>query len=185
MPEYARQWQVLSSDGKRTYTPRKDCKHIKDKRGQQMDKGSEMQHGGVGSTPSVSERTRPVSAVPAQTVQAALKAGANPEQATDAARAKREEVQAKKDKALGKMRYGFQLAEEPKLAELLVDEPIAVEVKYDVHLAMLIDGRIINRSGRDITNRFPEIEKVDGPAVLLGELIIPDEKGLGDFSGGI
>ena len=48
-----------------------------------------------------------------------------------------------------------------------------------------MEGRIINRSGRDITNRFPEIEKVDGPAVILGELIIPDEKVLGDFSGGI
>jgi len=40
-------------------------------------------------------------------------------------------------------------------------------------------------SGRDITNRFAEITKVNGPAVLLGELIIPDEQGLGDFSGGI
>ena len=204
MPEYARQWQVLSSDGKRTYTvsvtvdyawscscvgwtrhmPRKDCKHIK---GKKSDGGSCSKRipvprsARVGFTPDGT----PMEGESAQTVQAALKAGANPEQATDAARTKREEVQAKKDARLGKMRYGFQLAEEPKLAELVVDEPIAVEVKYDGHLAMLIDGRIINRSGRDITNRFPEIEKVDGPAVLLGELIIPDEKGLGDFSGGI
>jgi ATP-dependent DNA ligase len=121
----------------------------------------------------------------AQTVQAALKAGANPEQATDAARAKREEVQAKKDKARSGLRFGFQLAEEPDLEELVIDRPIAVEVKYDGHLALLVDGKIVNRSGRDVTNRFPEIEKIDGPAVLLGELIIPDEKGLGDFSGGI
>src|SRR3990167_6278701 len=200
MPEYARQWQVLSSDGKRTYTvsvtvdyawscscvgwtrhmPRKDCKHIK---GKKSDGETRLVGGGrigIGTSDIIR-----IPADSAPTVQAALKAGANPEQATDAARAKREEVQAKKDARLGKMRYGFQLAEEPKLAELVVDEPIAVEVKYDGHLAMLIDGRIINRSGRDITNRFPEIEKVDGPAVLLGELIIPDEKGLGDFSGGI
>src|SRR3990167_1323061 len=192
MPEYRRQWQVLSSDGKRTYTvsvtidgvwscscvgwtrhmPRKDCEHIKAK------KAEILSH-----VPSYKSAGAAPSAAP--TVQAALKAGANPEQATDAARTKREEVQAKKDARLGKMRYGFQLAEEPKLAELVVDEPIAVEVKYDGHLAMLIDGRIINRSGRDITNRLPEISKVDGPAVLLGELIIPDDKGLGDFSGGI
>ena len=188
MTEYTRQWQVLSSDGKRTYTvsvtidgvwscscvgwtrhmPRKDCKHIKAKKAEIL--SHVPSYRSAGATP---------------TVQAALKAGANPEQATDAARAKREEVQAKKDARLGKMRYGFQLAEEPKLDELVIDHPIVAEVKYDGHLAMLIDGRIINRSGRDITNRFPEITKVNGPAVLLGELIIPDEKGLGDFSGGI
>ena len=204
MPEYRRQWQVLSSDGKRTYTvsvtvdyvwscscigwtrhmPRKDCKHIKEKKadgGSGSKRGPVPRSARVGFTPDGT----PMEGEPAQTVQAALKAGANPEQATDAARAKREEIQAKKDKALGKMRYGFQLAEEPKLGELTIDRPIAVEVKYDGHLAMLIDGRIINRSGRDITNRFPEITKVNGPAVLLGELIIPDEQGLGDFSGGI
>ena len=164
--------------------PRKDCKHIK---GKKSDGGSGSKRIPVPRSARVrfTPDGTPMEGESAQTVQAALKAGANPEQATDAARAKREEVQAKKDARLGKMRYGFQLAEEPKLAELVVDEPIAVEVKYDGHLAMLIDGRIINRSGRDITNRFPEIEKVDGPAVLLGELIIPDEKGLGDFSGGI
>jgi len=121
------------------------------------------------------------------TKEAALKAGATPEQATDVARAKREEVQAKKDAKLGKMRYGFQLAEEPDLDELVIPfrQRMVAEVKYDGHLAMLIDGRIINRSGRDITLRFPEIAKVNGPAVLVGELIIPDAKGLGDFSGGI
>jgi len=165
--------------------PRKDCKHIKGKKSEVSRSSLPKAAMRVSGNSETTHGNPDVGADSVQTVQAALKAGANPEQATDAARAKREEVQAKKDARLGKMRYGFQLAEEPKLAELVVDEPIAVEVKYDGHLAMLIDGRIINRSGRDITNRFPEIEKVDGPAVLLGELIIPDEKGLGDFSGGI
>ena len=196
MTVYAHQWDVLSSDGKRTYVvsvtadgqwqcgcmgwtghmPRKDCKHIKGKKGKKAESG-------VGS---VRAPARAVAPTPAPTVQSALRSGATPEQATDAARAKRDEVQAKKDAQLSKLRHGFQLAEEWLVGDGLPHSMVA-EVKYDGHLAMLVDGCIINRSGRDITHRFPEVSKVNGSAVLVGELIIPYENGngLGDFSGGI
>lgn len=213
MVEYKQQWSVPSSDGQRTYTvsltmdgqwqcgcrgwtthinedgSRNDCTHIKKKK-------AEL---GINSKPRL-DTPFPVktssgatiwsprairAAEKTMTKEAALKAGATPEQATDAARAKREEVQAKKAAKLDKMRYGFQLAEEPHLSEMTFTRPMVAEIKYDGHLAMIIDGKIINRSGRDITLRFPEIEKVNGPAVLVGELIVPNEQGLGDFSGGI
>jgi ATP-dependent DNA ligase len=54
------------------------------------------------------------------------------------------------------------------------------EVKYDGILGMLIDGRIINRSGNDITNRFPEIESLE-KAVLVGEIVILRPDGTSDF----
>jgi len=205
MPEYRKQWKVQGS-AKDPYTvsvtvdgvwscscigwtrhiPRKDCKHIEGKKAEEGGQPKPARRTVKrGETWEDDLRERQAAAESAQTVQAALKAGANPEQATDAARAKREEVQAKKDARMKGIRFGFQLAEEPKLDELVIDRPMASEIKFDGHLALLIDGKIINRSGRDITKRFPEIEKIDGPAVLLGELIIPDEKGLGDFSGGI
>jgi ATP-dependent DNA ligase len=187
------------------HMPRKDCSHIRKVKARQSGINSPVKttSGVTVWTPQAvraavraAERAQKPSELakvlnsllgpgPVITKAAALKAGATPEQATDAARAKREEVEAKKATQLGKMRYGFQLAEEPKMDELTVTKPMVLEVKYDGHLAMLIDGRIINRSGRDITNRFPEIGKVNGEAVLVGELIVPDEKGLGDFSGGI
>ncbi len=201
MTEYKQQWKVQGSAaepytvsvtfdgvwscscvGWTRHMPRKDCKHIKRKKGGRESGEPRASLQEVGNT------VGPAAAFPAPsapTAKSALRAGASREEAADVARVKREEVQAKKDVKLSKMRYGFQLAEEPNLGELIIDRPVALELKYDGHLAMFIDGRIINRSGRDITHRFPEISKVDGPAVILGELIIPDEKGLGDFSGGI
>ena len=199
MPNYKRQWQVSSSDGERTYTvsvtvygvwscscvgwtrhmPRRDCKHIKGKRGQQMDRGSETHHGGLGSTPSVSERTRPVSADSAPTAKSALKAVASREEAADVARVKREEVQAKKTSKLGRMRYGFQLAHTYEPSDLAHGEWVA-EIKYDGELAMWVDGRIINRSGNDVTDRFPEVH-IGTDAVLVGELVVVDENDMSQF----
>lgn len=188
MSEYRQQWQVLSSDGERTYTvsvtvddvwscscvgwtrhmPRRDCKHIKGKKGSS-------------TRPFVVQAVKAtVVADSAPTAASAVRAGASKEEAADVARVKREEVQAKKDAKLGKIRYGFQLAHKYEPADLSNGKWVA-EVKYDGVLGMLIDGRIINRSGRDVTHRFPEIEKVSD-AVLVGEIVILDESGFSRFN---
>jgi ATP-dependent DNA ligase len=194
MPEYKQQWKVQGS-AKDPYTvsvtfddvwscscvgwtrhmPRKDCTHIKKIKRENV-------HVWPQASPQLLKIIREDDSAP--TAKSALKAGATPEQAAEVARVKREEVQAKKDAKLGKMRYGFQLAEKWHIGDALPKSMVA-EVKYDGHLAMLVSGRIIARSGRDITNRFPEVSKIDGPAVIVGELIVPDAQGLGDFSGGI
>src|SRR5439155_492330 len=61
--------------------------------------------------------------------------------------------------------------------DVAVDE----HAKFDGELGMLIDGHIINRSGRDVTHRFPEITKVDD-AVLIGELCVFGPDGLTLFN---
>jgi len=195
VPEYKQQWQVSSSDGERAYTvsvtfddvwscscvgwtrhmPRHDCKHVKGKKvqfqssSQSPRKTTEHSEGASGW---------PVDSAP--TAASAVKAGASKEEAADVARVKREEVQAKKDAKLGKIRFGFQLAHKYEPSDLNIGKWVA-EVKYDGELGMLIDGRIINRSGRDVTHRFPEIGVI-GDAVLVGEIVILDESGFSCFN---
>jgi ATP-dependent DNA ligase len=93
--------------------------------------------------------------------------------------AKRVETEKKKAERFGELRYGFQLAETYSPSDFREGKMVA-EVKYDGVLGMLIDGRIINRSGNDITNRFPEIESTD-KAVLVGEIVVLCEDGTSDF----
>lgn len=103
------------------------------------------------------------------------------ERASQVKIAKREEYEAKKVVNRSKMRYGFQLAHHYTRADFKVGRTV-VEVKYDGELGMLVDGRLMNRSGNDITNRFPEIESTD-KAVLVGEVCILDSSGMSIFRG--
>jgi ATP-dependent DNA ligase len=158
--------------------PRRDCKHIKLKK---QDSGRVSGDHGGGTdyaTDRVSAAANPAASAP--TAKSALKAGASPEEAADVARVKREEVQAKKDKKLGKMRYGFQLAHTYEPVDLEHGEWVA-EIKYDGELAMWIVGRIVNRSGNDVTHRFPEVH-FGTDAVLVGELVIVDENDASHFN---
>ena len=201
MPKYRQQWQVLSSDGKREYTvsvtfdniwscscigwtrhfPRRDCHHIKDKK--EEIGGASAPEGGkhpVGTTRVPLPGATGTDLPSAPTVRSALKHGATPEEATDVARAKREEVQAKKDAKLSKYRYGFQLAHTYEPSDLDRGTWVA-EIKFDGELGMLIDGKIISRSGSDWTHRFPEIEKATD-AVLVGEIVVLDSSGQSYFN---
>ncbi len=181
MANYRQQWKVQGS-AKDPYTvsvtvdgvwscscvgwtrhyPRQDCKHIKGKKAKDNPSN-------VG-----------IDRASAPTARSALKAGASKEEAADVARVKREEVQAKKAAKLGKMRYGFQLAHTYEPSDLSSGRWVA-EIKFDGELGMLIDGRLINRSGNDITHRFPEIEKVTD-VVLVGEIVVLDDAGQSYFN---
>jgi hypothetical protein len=79
---------------------------------------------------------------------------------------------------LSTLRYGFQLAETYHESDFKAG--MTAEIKYDGIMGMLVDGKIINRSGNDVTNRFPEIQSTD-QAVLLGEIVIFGKDGLSDF----
>jgi len=124
MVDYLKRWEVESSDGKRTYTvsvtkdgvwscacvgwtrhmPRRDCKHItgiKAETKQNLDRVEKavtvvLKNDAIAAADGLSAR---------QLVEQKGMTKA------DAARVKREEVAAKKQNALGKIRYGFQLAE--------------------------------------------------------------------------
>jgi len=195
MPVYKQQWKVQGS-AKEPYTvsvtfddvwscacmgwvghmPRRDCKHIKGKKIEigYGDQPVERRSARLGFTPDGT----PMDSAP--TAKSALKAGASPDEVADVARVKREEVQSKKAVKLGKIRHGFQLAHTYELSDLNSGEWVA-EIKFDGELGMLIDGRLINRSGNDITHRFPEIEKVTD-VVLVGEVVILDDSGQSYFN---
>lgn len=133
--------------------------------------------GTVRLTPVKSVRmtpTKPVRLTPAKQVEMSL----SPEERTDANRVLRETVAAGKVEKLGKIRYGFQLAHNYSKSDFVPG--MVAEVKYDGELGMIIDGRLINRSGNDITDRFPEIEKTD-KAVLVGEVVVLNKSGVSSF----
>lgn len=93
--------------------------------------------------------------------------------------AKRVETEGRKAVKLGALRYGFQLAHAYSKSDFVPGQMVA-EVKYDGILGMLVDGRIVNRSGNDVTNRFPEIGSTD-KAVLVGEVVVLKPDGTSDF----
>ena len=181
--EYRKQWPVQGS-AKDPYTvsvtvdgawscscigwtrhmPRSDCKHIKKIKAKEG-LGAPLARADIGKA--------------APTAKSVVKAGATQEQAADAARIKREEVQTKKDVKLGKLRYGFQLAATYEPDDMRRGQWVA-EIKYDGILAMWIDGRFINRSGNDVTKRFPEI-RPNTTAVLVGEIVVLDANGMSSF----
>ena len=186
MVEYRKQWKVQGS-AKDPYTvsvtvdcvwscscigwtrhmPRSDCKHIKKIKAKEG-LGAPLVRADIGKA--------------APTAKSLVKAGATKDEAADAARVKREQVQGKKDAKLGKLRYGFQLAEKYDPAEMRTrwNTNWVAEVKYDGILAMWIDGRFINRSGNDVTKRFPEI-RPNTSAVLVGEIVVLDANGMSNF----
>jgi hypothetical protein len=104
----------------------------------------------------------------------------NKEKASQEKIAVREKYEAKKVSQRSGMRYGFQLAKHYSNSDFLGAERTVVEVKYDGILGMLVDDKLYNRSGADITNRFPEIEH-PSHVVLVGEVVILQENGLSDF----
>lgn len=68
--------------------------------------------------------------------------------------------------------------------EILEDPGYLFQPKLDGTRALWVAGRLINRRGRDITHRYPELADlpVDPDAVVDGEVIVYDTNGLPDFS---
>ena len=194
MTEYRMQWKVQGSAaepytvsvtvdgfwscscvGWTRHMPRRDCKHIKEKKAKFPEYLSATE-----SPPKTIQRAHVDSGDSAPTAKSLVKAGASQEEAADAARVKREEVSAKKDAKLGRLRYKFQLALTYEPTDLSTSKWVA-EIKYDGILAMWVDGRFINRSGNDVTHRFPEIRPTTN-AVLVGELVVLDANDMSQFN---
>jgi DNA ligase 1 len=88
-----------------------------------------------------------------------------------------------------KLRYDFQLCHHFEDYPLDFSQPkgrndlkYVAEFKFDGQLAMMIDGKIFSRQGNDVTNRFPEIRKIDD-AVIVGEIcVVTKDAPTGDFN---
>ena len=77
------------------------------------------------------------------------------------------------------MKYGFQLAHEYE-PSIVPTRDAVIEVKYDGTMALCENGRLYNRRGVDISDRFPEITP-PMDSVLVGEICI-FMAGLSDFN---
>jgi len=69
-------------------------------------------------------------------------------------------------------------------SELLNNKNFIFQPKLDGTRAIYIKGRLINRRGRYIENRYPEFStfRIDKTSVIDGEVIVYNEKGVPDFS---
>mgnify|MGYP001559710712 CR=1 FL=1 len=75
--------------------------------------------------------------------------------------------------------YGVQLAQTFKGSDIPAN--YIAERKYDGFFVFLMNGKLIARSGRDITYRFPEIT-IPSDMILVAELIITKAHDMSDFS---
>ncbi|TXT64152.1 MAG: hypothetical protein BAJALOKI3v1_250031 [Promethearchaeota archaeon] len=67
--------------------------------------------------------------------------------------------------------------------DLLTNDKYIFQPKLDGTRALFIEGKLINRRGRNIRQRYPEFEdlKIKEGSIVDGEVVVYNEKGLPDF----